>query len=83
MRFDRPINIHPGDVKRLMAFLKERNLTVRIAWATTSQSGAGLPGRTSETLPGQGAISGELSEPDAAELNGFIIKLEAAYFDPR
>jgi hypothetical protein len=83
MQFFRAIDIHTDDVRPFFAFLRERNLSVKVAWVTTERSGSGLPGSMNVPIEGKGTVSGELSEEEAAELNAFIIKLEADYWRGR
>jgi hypothetical protein len=83
MRFVRQINIHLDDIQRLNDFLNQRDLSVRVAWATTTVSGSGIAGRMEMPIPGKGTISGDLSEADAAELNALISELEDGYWRPR
>jgi hypothetical protein len=83
MSFFRQINVHPQDVDRLLGFLRERQLSARVAWDAGSASGAGVAGRVRVPILGKGIISGQLSEEDAKDLNRLIAELEDGYFRPR
>ena len=71
------------DVQRLDDFLKQRNLSVHVAWETTTVSGSEFAGSVEMPIPGKGTVSGDLSEAHAAELNRFIAELEDGYWKSR
>jgi hypothetical protein len=83
MRFNREINIHTDDVQGLIEYIKQRDISVHIAWKTTEVRGSGIAGRMNIPTPGDGTVSGDLPEDEVAALNAFISNLEATYWRPR